>query len=147
MKWCIKMTVTCVYQMTMLTRRIMTVFRQAKKSLRGFPLVSILPRVRPKATEKTNRPTILSPFEVPATGTLSSIGVPGMSSRVAVQWQFNNNNEDQADDILKQHMGHWVRQTFCSNHRNRTKRGISLFSLVSVILVTARLSLVETLLE
>lgn len=68
--------------MTMLIRRIMATFRQLKKSLRGFPLVSILPRMRPKATEKTNRPKVLTPFDVPATGTLSSMGVPEMSLRV-----------------------------------------------------------------
>lgn len=63
--------------MTMLIRRMIASFRQLKKSLRGFPSVFILPRMRPKATEKTNKPKILTPFEVPGTGTLSAIGVPG----------------------------------------------------------------------
>lgn len=68
----------CSYQMTMLIRRIMAVFRQSKKSLRGFPSVSILPRMRPKAAEKTNRPKILTPSEVPGIGTVSSIRFPVM---------------------------------------------------------------------
>ncbi len=59
----------------MLTRRMMALLRQSKKSLRGFPSAPILLRMRPKATEKTSRPKTLIPFELLCTGTLSF--VPG----------------------------------------------------------------------
>lgn len=94
MKWQIWFdTASCSYQINMLTRCNIDLFRQSKKSLRGFPSVSILPRIRPKAVQKTNRPNILIPSEVPCTGTLSSIrvlemlwGVGGAVTMSQQQW-------------------------------------------------------------
>lgn len=47
---------------------MMALFMQVKKSLRSFPSVPMQPRVWPKATENTSKPTTLMPSEVPAIG-------------------------------------------------------------------------------
>lgn len=69
------------YQMTISTRCMMALLRQSNKSLRGFPWVSILPRMRPKATEKTNRPKKFTPSVVPGIGTAAHIDVIKRSMR------------------------------------------------------------------
>lgn len=66
------MIASCAYQITMLIRRRMTLFRLSKKSLKGFPSGPTLPRVRPKAREKTSSPSVFIPSDVLSTGTLSS---------------------------------------------------------------------------
>lgn len=89
--------------MTILTRCIMDLFKQSKKSRRGFPSFSIMPRVRPKAMQKTSRPSILIPSEWPGTGALST-------TRVSVM--YKNSRECSFKTVLKQ-------TTCCNRHKTR----------------------------
>ena len=64
------------YQMTMLIKCMVALFRQSKKSLMGFASFSMLPKMRPKAMQKTRIPKILTPSTVPGIGTVLSTRVP-----------------------------------------------------------------------
>lgn len=74
--------VSLSYQTTILISCMVALFKQSKKSLRGFPSFPILPRMMPKAMQKVNKPKILIPSEVPGIGTMSSIGVQIMQLRI-----------------------------------------------------------------
>lgn len=73
---CVKSEASCSYQIAMLIRCMVALFKHLKKSLRGFPSFSILPRTRPKATERVIKPKILTPSMVPGIGIWLSVGFP-----------------------------------------------------------------------